>query len=182
MTKQELRLLYKQKRAAIPSDRKSKMDASIIEQLIAIILDQSNIGIFLPIQKFNEIDLTPLLKFEKCNWYVPKTNFKETSMCFVKIDKNSVIEENEFGIPEPISNDIIDPSVLDVIIVPMLLADKKGYRVGYGKGFYDRFLPLCRPDCLRIGVSYFASIDTISDVQEHDETIQICVNPKLDSF
>lgn len=180
MTKQELRVLYRKKRAQIPIERRLEMEASILEQVLELIQNRTNIGIFLPIKKFNEIDLTPLLKFSHLNWFVPKASFNERSMYFVQISQNSKIEENEFGIPEPISEDKIDPTGLDAIILPMLIADKNGYRVGYGKGFYDAFLPLCKPECLRIGVCFFSEIDRIIDVEEHDEPIHVCVKPKLD--
>ena len=60
------------------------------------------------------------------------------------------------------------PSEIDVVLVPLLCSDGQGYRVGYGKGFYDRFLVKCRPDCRKIGLSYFPPVDRIEDVTESD--------------
>jgi 5-formyltetrahydrofolate cyclo-ligase len=182
MNKEELRLIYKQKRAEIPREKRFEFDTSILAQILELIKGHKNIGVFLPIAKFNEINLTTLLKHSDYNWFAPKSNFTDRTMSFVQIDKNTHITENEFGIPEPISMQIIDPRLLDVIIIPMLVSDKKGYRVGYGKGFYDAFLPKCQPNCLRIGVSYFEPIDRIADVEIHDEPIHVSLYPKLDSF
>ena len=53
------------------------------------------------------------------------------------------LEKSKFNIMEPCSEPI-EPELLDIIIVPALMADKNGYRLGYGGGFYDRFLPLCK--------------------------------------
>jgi 5-formyltetrahydrofolate cyclo-ligase len=98
-------------------------------------------------------------------------------MRFTKITPATPVESNANGIPEPLSFDFIDPKILDAIVVPMLVADKKGFRVGYGKGFYDAFLPNCRADCLRIGISYFPPIESISDVGNHDEALHLCISP-----
>jgi 5-formyltetrahydrofolate cyclo-ligase len=180
MTKEELRVIYKQKRAGIPLEKRKEFDASIVAQILDALKGHKNIGIFLPIAKFNEINLTSLLQDSDYNWFAPKSNFTNRTMSFVQIDQNTHIAESHFGIPEPISEQIIDPQLLNVVIIPMLVSDKKGYRVGYGKGFYDAFLPKCKPDCLRIGVSYFEPIDQISDVEMHDEPIHVSLCPKLD--
>jgi 5-formyltetrahydrofolate cyclo-ligase len=56
--------------------------------------------------------------------------------------------------------------------------DRRGFRVGYGKGFYDKFLSECRADCLKIGLSYFEPIDEISDAQNFDVRLDCCITPK----
>jgi len=58
-----------------------------------------------------------------------------------------------------------------------LTVDEKGYRVGYGKGFYDRFLQHCRPDCLKVGLSYFPPVAEISDKDEFDVPLDLCITP-----
>ena len=65
----------------------------------------------------------------------------------------------------------------DLIIVPLLAVDAQGHRVGYGKGFYDRFLSKCRPDCLKVGLNYFEPDERIVDVGEHDIKLDACVTP-----
>ena len=52
------------------------------------------------------------------------------------------MEISNFGIKEPCSEPVA-PDILDLIIVPALMVDKNGYRLGYGGGFYDRFLKKC---------------------------------------
>jgi 5-formyltetrahydrofolate cyclo-ligase len=53
--------------------------------------------------------------------------------------------------------------------------DKKGYRVGYGRGFYDRFLSRCRKDCIKVGFSYFEPVDEIEDVCSLDVKLNYCI-------
>jgi 5-formyltetrahydrofolate cyclo-ligase len=177
MTKQELRAIYREKRNQIPENTRKTMDASLVEQILKKIEGLQHIAIFLPIEKFHEIDLRPLLASKQFKWYAPISNFEDRSMQFVQVSQDSEIITNEFGIPEPKLKGEIAPDLLDGIVVPMLIADINGYRVGYGKGFYDAFLKRCRANCLKIGVSYFPPIEIISDVEQHDEKIDICLVP-----
>jgi 5-formyltetrahydrofolate cyclo-ligase len=66
---------------------------------------------------------------------------------------------------------------IDVVFVPLLAFDKKGHRVGYGKGFYDKFLSECKPETIKIGLSFFEPEELISDVFEDDVTLNYCVTP-----
>jgi 5-formyltetrahydrofolate cyclo-ligase len=77
------------------------------------------------------------------------------------------LKQNQWGIDEPEFGEEIYPEEFDLIIVPLLAFDKSGHRVGYGKGYYDRFLSKCRPDAKRIGLSFFKPTDNI-DAEEHD--------------
>lgn len=64
-----------------------------------------------------------------------------------------------------------------MVLVPLLCIDREGYRVGYGKGFYDKFLARCRPDCKTVGLNYFPPVERIDDVAEHDIRLDHAVNP-----
>jgi 5-formyltetrahydrofolate cyclo-ligase len=65
--------------------------------------------------------------------------------------------------------------MIDVVFVPLLAYDKQGNRVGYGKGFYDKFLSLCKPEVVKIGLSFFEPEDLIDDVFENDVKLDYCV-------
>ena len=60
----------------------------------------------------------------------------------------------------------------------MLVCDSYGNRVGFGKGFYDRFLANCRSDVITIGLSFFEPIDHISDVEPWDYSLDYCITPE----
>jgi 5-formyltetrahydrofolate cyclo-ligase len=76
---------------------------------------------------------------------------------------------NTYGIPEPDENGIaVDEKSIDVVFVPLVAADRFGNRIGYGKGFYDRFLKKCRPDVLKIGLSFFTPLETKIDTNSND--------------
>jgi 5-formyltetrahydrofolate cyclo-ligase len=87
------------------------------------------------------------------------------------------IKKNDYNIPEPIDGIEIPTSKIEVVFVPLLAFDKKGNRVGYGKGFYDRFLSECNPETIKIGLSFFDSEELIEDVFENDVKLDYCVTP-----
>ena len=62
-----------------------------------------------------------------------------------------------------------------MVFVPLLAYDKQGNRVGYGKGFYDNFLSKCKPETIKIGLSFFPPEDKIDDVFESDVKLNFCV-------
>ena len=81
------------------------------------------------------------------------------------------------GIPEPVDGLEVPASKLDVVFVPLLAFDKKGHRVGYGGGFYDRFLKSCKKDVLKIGLSFFLPELEIEDIHSDDIPLDFCVTP-----
>jgi 5-formyltetrahydrofolate cyclo-ligase len=73
---------------------------------------------------------------------------------------------------------MIDAATIDLVIVPLVCVDKSGHRVGYGKGFYDRFLKQVRTDCVKVGLSYFEPVERIDDVHEGDVRLDFVITPK----
>ncbi|HXF36758.1 MAG TPA: 5-formyltetrahydrofolate cyclo-ligase, partial [Actinomycetota bacterium] len=59
-----------------------------------------------------------------------------------------------YGALEPAGGEVLSPQELDAVVVPGLAFDRRGYRVGYGGGFFDRFLPRTRPDAFRVGICF----------------------------
>ena len=67
---------------------------------------------------------------------------------------------------------------IEVVFVPLLALDLKGHRVGYGKGFYDKFLSECTADAIKIGLSFVEAEEIISDVFANDIPLNYCVTPE----
>jgi len=108
---------------------------------------------------------------------VPKTMWQTRSMDnFILEDRNQV-EESDMGIPEPVSGERIDDNTIDMVIVPLIIFDKGGNRLGFGKGFYDVFFKKCRKDIKKVGFSISSPLDRIPYMEDHDITLDQCVTP-----
>ena len=102
---------------------------------------------------------------------------REATMASIAWDACTPMRENRWGIPEPAAGREIAPETIDLVLIPLLAFDRKGHRVGYGKGYYDRFLKRCRGDCMKLGLSFFEPVDSIYDAGEHDVPLDLCVTP-----
>jgi len=138
---------------------------------------------FLPIEKFNEIE-TPIIfrkiwrEFPKIETLAPRVNFQIGEIENIKYAPAAELVQNVWQIAEPVGNYLIETKNIDLVFAPLLCCDRKGFRVGYGKGFYDKFLRRCRRDCLKIGLSFFEPVEIIADINEFDVKLDYCVTPE----
>ena len=95
----------------------------------------------------------------------------------VVTDIDTPFTKTALNIFEPDSNDIIIPGEIDLVFVPLLAFDTNGFRVGYGKGFYDRWLAECKSSCIKVGFGYFEPIESIDDRNEFDVPLNFCITP-----
>ena len=120
--------------------RKNLQMSIISENLVKLIKQNEvyknshNVMLFYPTKC--EVDLLSLLQDDK-NFYLPKVNGQNLNVCAYK--PGDKLEKSSMGIYEPLSEPI-NSKFLDLVIVPALMADRHGYRLGYGGGYYDRFL------------------------------------------
>lgn len=187
MEKKALRSIYLAKRKDLIMNDKVLFEEAILRLLVdSFDFENKIISCFLPISKKHEIDTWPIISklTEKGGQIaLSKWNFEKNELTHVLYSIDIEIENNSFGIPEPKEGIPIDIGQMDVVIVPLLIADRCGNRVGYGKGVYDRFLAKCHPKTKFIGVSLFELIDKIVDVDGNDVPLHLCITPtKIHSF
>ena len=141
---------------------------------------------FYPLEKHAEVNtdlLTRYLQFVFSDIHIayPVVSATTQEMKAVITTDETDFTENIFGIPEPVEDDAtkpISPAEIDIIFVPLLAFDQGGYRVGYGKGYYDRFLVNCSPDTIKVGFSYFEPVDKIDDTNQYDVPLNYCITPE----
>jgi len=180
--KSEIRKIYKAKREALSSEEIDDLSLKIANQLLKLpIWNLTNYHIFLSIQKKREIQtdfILNILSGKDKNIIVPKTDLEKNKLYHFLLTDNTVIKVNSWGIPEPVDGITISPKKLDVVFVPLLAFDKNGHRVGYGKGFYDRFLSECKKDVVTIGLSLFPPSEDIEDLHKADISLKMVVTPE----
>ncbi|MFN3488861.1 MAG: 5-formyltetrahydrofolate cyclo-ligase [Emticicia sp.] len=186
MFKKDLRKEFLQKRKAFTEAEVEGFSRKIHDWFFRSISVHAyaTIHTFLPIKHNNEIDtwliINTLQKDFATDIVIPKSHEDGTMMNYLLTEK-TVLEESKLKIIEPNetqnSEFRIQNSKIDLVLIPLLCFDKKGYRVGYGKGYYDRFLAECRPDVLKIGLSIFEPVDEISDIDKFDIKMDYCITP-----
>jgi 5-formyltetrahydrofolate cyclo-ligase len=183
MLKSELRRLYREKREALTAQQRLKMDDLLLIQFQQLALPPlQHILSFYPIEEKHEVNtfhITDYLQFTNPGLQVayPKTNFADNSMQAIIAEDEDSFAPNAYNIPEPVGGEVVAPEWMDAVLVPMLAFDVKGHRVGYGKGFYDRFLASCHPQCITIGLCYFDPVEAILDAGQFDVTLNYCITP-----
>jgi 5-formyltetrahydrofolate cyclo-ligase len=179
MLKKDLRKIYLEKRMTLSKDEVNFLSEKIFDEFILQfnVIENQKVSIFLPISKFNEINTLEFIKFlwsKKLNVFIPKIIDKD--LISVKFTSETVLIQNSWGILEPLSNQN-EETVFDYVITPLLYCDSFGNRVGYGKGFYDKFFQTINSDAKKIGVNYFSPTDVIDDISELDVKLDYLITP-----
>ncbi|MDM7920939.1 MAG: 5-formyltetrahydrofolate cyclo-ligase [Pyrinomonadaceae bacterium] len=184
MLKSELRKLYLGKRRSLSPGEVASASALIAERFFAE-FDLREIRVlhtFIRIPKFNEFDTSTLyyrLWQERPDIITcsPRINSVIDELESYAFDEHTEFVENAWGIREPAGIESVGENDIDLVVVPMLCFDQAGHRVGYGKGYYDRFLARCRPDCIKVGVSLFPPVDAIDDIHAGDVPLDVVITP-----
>ncbi len=184
MTKSSLRNIYRHKRMSL-----SARELNIMEDLLLINFQKLAIPAFhlvhsfIPAVQFNEPNphlILEWLQFINPGLQIahPVLNDADFTMKHYVCDEETAYQMNKYGIPEPQNGIEIDPAEIDMAIIPLLIFDELGNRVGYGKGYYDRFLAGCKPNMLKIGLSFFSPVESIEDADFFDKKLDFCITPE----
>lgn len=181
MTKKELRLKYKSIRKSLKQEEIEEFSILVANQLLEIpIWEKTYFHIFLPIETLKELNteyILHILSGKDKEVVISKSNFDTTTMRHFLLTDNTKIIKNEFNIPEPVEGLEVPVSKIEVVFVPLLTFDEIGNRVGYGKGFYDKFLAECNSKTIKIGLSFFDAELEFKDVNANDIRLDYCVTP-----
>jgi len=180
--KKELRLHYKNLRKSLSEENIEEKSLEISNQLIQLpIWDKTYYHVFLPIEEQKEVNtefILHLLSGKDKEIVISKSDFETRIMSHFLLTDNTKIRKNEYNIPEPVNGLAVPSQTIEVVFVPLLAFDVFGNRIGYGKGFYDKFLAECKPETIKIGLSFFEAVSQIDDVFESDVKLDYCVTPE----
>lgn len=182
MIKKELRKVYKALRNTLPDIEVDNLSLAMANQLLKLpIWELSFYHVFLTIEEQKEVNtdyILNILSGKDKHILISKSNFETYKMTHFLLTDNTKIKKNKYNIPEPIDGIEILNNKVEVVFIPLLGFDKQGNRVGYGKGFYDRFLTDCKPETIKVGLSFFEAEAEITDVSPNDIRLDYCVTPK----
>lgn len=180
--KRILRKEYLEKRLALSAKELKKGNEAILKHFCRIDFGKVRyLHSYLPIREKNEVDTLLLIDWLKENYpairiVVPKSDFQNNVMSHFALEKVE-LRVGRYGIPEPVSGEEVAIKSIDMALVPLIALDRSGQRVGYGRGFYDRFLLACRPDVETIGLSFFDPVERIEDAGPLDVPLKKCISP-----
>lgn len=179
--KNALRKKYRSLRNEISAEELEDKSLAIANNLSKLpIWGNQYFHVFLPILSLREVNtenILHLLAGKDKEVVISKSDFDTRKMTHFLLTDSTKIKVNSYGIPEPVNGLEVPSNKIDVVIVPLLAYDKKGNRVGYGKGFYDAFLASCRADVTKIGVSFFEPEQQFDGLLETDVALDYCVTP-----
>ena len=181
MLKSEARKLLQAKRKALTPSECLKLDDLLLIQFQR--LDWSSIlcvGNFFPMESHNEPNSLLLAKYLKAiipglTVAYPRIHADRPQMDFYA--ETESISENQWGIQEPLPLNKVLPEQMNAILVPLLGFDANGQRIGFGKGYYDRYFEHYPKSNWRIGISYFEPIANIQDTHQFDVPLTHCITP-----
>ena len=183
MTKDQVRKLYLQKRLGLSEAEFQLMNKRLADTFFASV-DLSAINVlhtFLPIEKQKEVNTWLIIErikkeFPHIQISVPRINNQSSTIENFYFEGAHQLEKNTWGIMEPKQGIPTPNEKSDTVLVPLLAFDKKGNRVGYGRGFYDKFLSAI--NCRKIGLSFFPFVKSIEGMGPQDVPIDAAVTPE----
>lgn len=178
--KSELRSKMLEKRSGLSWQDVQIKSHAINEALFAqsFFINAKTMLIYLPIKK--EPNSLPIIKnawkMEK-DVLVPVTIPEKKELLLSRLDSLKDLTEGYHGIPEPKKSCLrpVEPHKVDLCLLPGVAFDTNGYRLGYGGGYFDRFLPTLRPDCLKIALAYDFQILEFLAHLPHDIPVDIII-------
>lgn len=184
MIKSELRKAYKEKRKQLTPQQVEKYNDLILINFQKIQLPfLSFIHTYIASEKLGEADTSAIVRYLQfknpgVTVLAPRINISSGEMEHLHFHDETELIHNIFGIAEPAPGATFEPGEIDLVLIPLLAFDEQGFRVGYGKGYYDKFLSCCREDVIKVGLSFYEPIDKIDDINQYDISLSYCVTPQ----
>ncbi|MEZ0608716.1 5-formyltetrahydrofolate cyclo-ligase [Fibrella sp. WM1] len=189
MTKAEIRQYYKARRAELSPDDVAAISQQLADRFFAddrirtyLNVPDAVLHTYLPIRRQNEVDSWPIIRRIWAEWsqvvvLSSITDPATHTLTSFRLTPDTILTENRWGIPEPEGALTANVPMPTLVLVPLLAFDTQGHRVGYGGGYYDRFLAQLPPTCPTIGLSFFPATPRIDAVEPTDVPLAACVEP-----
>ena len=179
-TKTELRQEYRQLRKQLSGAEVNDLSQKIAKQVGNWLDGQESLmqfHLFFPIAKFNEVNtfyLQQLLEQRGKTLYTSQVNREEDRLDTLLLPSEAAFFLDEWGIPVPQESLRVPTTKIQVVFVPLLAYDSYGHRLGFGKGFYDKFLSSLEQSVIKVGLSFFPAEEAIP-TEPHDVPLDYCI-------
>ena len=181
MNKEQLRKKFKKLRTDLSETEIEDLSMKIANRSLELpVWDFKYYHIFLSIAEQKEVDtefLLHILQGKDKEVIIPRAENETGNLINYLLTDQTVIKKSRWNIPEPQEGIEIHNNKIEVVFIPLLAFDKNGHRIGYGKGFYDRFLASCNPETVKIGLSFFEPVEEIKEVFSSDVPLNYCITP-----
>jgi 5-formyltetrahydrofolate cyclo-ligase len=175
MPKRSIRAQFLAERKALPQDQRDKLSKQIQKKFLSSELFAEVKFLALYCAVHNEVSTDMAGDFAlAAGKRVAYPRVAGESLEFIEVASLDDLAPGAFTVPEPVKGNRVPIGALDLLVVPGIVFDRTGHRLGYGRGYYDRALEKCRPDCKKVGFAYdFQVVDALSIMQEHDRTLSV---------
>ncbi len=181
MLKHELRKLFMARRNELTEQELQYLNEKIVLEFQRTFPDGARtVHIFLPILKKKEINTWPIIHWlweKNCTVVVPEMDEFNHLLISRLLSPDTMLQTNSWSVPQPVKAKQINDKKIDLVVLPLLAFDEHGYRVGYGSGYYDRFLGSLESSPGKVGLSFFPPVQEISDVHPGDIPMEACITP-----
>ncbi|MEM6526330.1 MAG: 5-formyltetrahydrofolate cyclo-ligase [Bacteroidota bacterium] len=180
--KDTLRQVYLEKRLFLSTDELARRNQLLLDLLISRISIKKfeTVHLFIGMMEKNEVDtlsiIQSLSQLNSSVRFVTSKTQPKGILEHYKIDSNTRYEKGKWGVPEPVEAELADVDDIDLVLVPLITFDKRGHRIGYGKGYYDRFLKLV-PGATKVGITLGSPLDKIEYIGKYDVALDACCTP-----
>jgi len=183
---QELRNTILSHRDSLTLAEQTKKSEQILDSLVNLPEVQQVSTLFIYVNFRSEVQTIPFIKH--ClsagkTVTVPVTRVAEKKLQAIKLtDVDKDLQPGYCGIPEPVTilqqTMECDPSSIDMVILPGSVFDRQGGRLGYGGGYYDRFLVDAAPGAIRVAIAYESQLVDAIELQPHDQLMDWIITEK----
>ena len=181
--KAELRKEIKAKRIALTEFELSLKSKALAKNLFELPEFQEVLNVCFFVGVKNEVRTREMIEqaiMQGKRISVPLTDFENGHLHLSRLYSVDDLEENHFYLLEPREDavEIIEPTEVDLFVIPGIAFDKKGNRLGQGKGFYDRLLPQAKPEAKKIALTFELQLVEKVPTEEHDVKMDKIVTEK----
>lgn len=168
--KKALRKKYLKIRSEIPELKRRHLSTWIQERAAGLVLANKARVISLYLSYLSEVETFKLASFclaEKLQVWVPEVDYRQKKVYHAKLDNLARVTTDDKGVPVPDGGETAETVAFDIIFCPGVVFDRKGHRLGYGEGYYDRFLEAAE-GAVRVGLCFSAQLVDELPAEPHD--------------